>query len=128
MLSFFHLRFRTSAYRVATIKVEDHSCPKCGSKEPELVGRRTLRCKKMRNNIHNPARKQPRDDGSSGLLLMKSNNMAVPSKIVRHKRPLEALVIFAFYEFPKINSSLYFKSSKLNLILLIKSYNKKIRR
>ncbi|MEM2675859.1 MAG: hypothetical protein QXT10_05140, partial [Candidatus Bathyarchaeia archaeon] len=25
---------------------EDYACPKCGSKELELVGRRTLRCRK----------------------------------------------------------------------------------
>jgi DNA-directed RNA polymerase subunit RPC12/RpoP len=39
--------FRTPAYPPSpTIKVEDYSCPKCGSKELEVVGRRTLRCKK----------------------------------------------------------------------------------
>ena len=39
--------FRTPAYPSSpTIKVEDYSCPKCGSKELEVVGRRTLRCKK----------------------------------------------------------------------------------
>ena len=39
--------FRTPAYQPPpAIKVEDYSCPKCGSKELEIVGRRTLRCKK----------------------------------------------------------------------------------
>jgi DNA-directed RNA polymerase subunit RPC12/RpoP len=33
-------------FRTPTIKIEDYSCPKCGSKELEVVGRRTLRCKK----------------------------------------------------------------------------------
>jgi len=32
--------------RLPTIKIEDYACPKCGSKELELVGRRTLKCKK----------------------------------------------------------------------------------
>jgi ribosomal protein L37AE/L43A len=31
---------------IADIKIEDYACPKCGSKDLELVGRRTLRCKK----------------------------------------------------------------------------------
>ena len=39
--------FRTPAYPpTPAIKVEDYACPKCGSKELEIVGRRTLRCKK----------------------------------------------------------------------------------
>jgi DNA-directed RNA polymerase subunit RPC12/RpoP len=39
--------FRTPTYPPSpTIKIEDYSCPKCGSKELEVVGRRTLRCKK----------------------------------------------------------------------------------
>jgi hypothetical protein len=39
--------FRTSTYRPSSaIKVEDYSCPKYGSKELELVGRRTLKCVK----------------------------------------------------------------------------------
>lgn len=38
--------FRTPAYQPPAIKVEDYTCPKCGSKDLELVGRRTLRCKK----------------------------------------------------------------------------------
>jgi DNA-directed RNA polymerase subunit RPC12/RpoP len=28
------------------IRVEDYACPRCGSKELEIVGRRTLRCRK----------------------------------------------------------------------------------
>jgi len=39
--------FRVPAYKpTLTIKVEDYACPKCGSKELELIGRKTLRCKK----------------------------------------------------------------------------------
>lgn len=39
--------FRTPVYPTPqTIRVEDYACPKCGSKELEVVGRRTLRCKK----------------------------------------------------------------------------------
>ena len=39
--------FRAPAYlHIPAIKIEDYSCPKCGSKELELIGRRTLRCKK----------------------------------------------------------------------------------
>jgi len=39
--------FRTPTYPPPlAIKVEDYACLKCGSKEPEIVGRRTLRCKK----------------------------------------------------------------------------------
>jgi DNA-directed RNA polymerase subunit RPC12/RpoP len=39
--------YRAPAYPPPpTIKVEDYACPKCGSKELEIVGRRTLRCKK----------------------------------------------------------------------------------
>jgi DNA-directed RNA polymerase subunit RPC12/RpoP len=39
--------FRTPVYPTPkTIRVEDYTCPKCGSKELEVVGRRTLRCKK----------------------------------------------------------------------------------
>jgi DNA-directed RNA polymerase subunit RPC12/RpoP len=39
--------FRTPTYPPSpAIKVEDYACPKCGSKELEIVGRRTLRCKK----------------------------------------------------------------------------------
>ncbi|MGC8832394.1 MAG: hypothetical protein ACP5PQ_07430 [Thermoproteota archaeon] len=33
-------------YHYPPIRVEDYSCPKCGSKELELVGKRTLRCRK----------------------------------------------------------------------------------
>lgn len=45
-LSFIKL-FRTPAYQPSpTIKVEDYACPKCCSKELEIVGRRTLKCKK----------------------------------------------------------------------------------
>jgi predicted RNA-binding Zn-ribbon protein involved in translation (DUF1610 family) len=33
-------------YRLPAVRVEDYSCPKCGSKELELVGRRTIRCRK----------------------------------------------------------------------------------
>lgn len=28
------------------VRVEDYMCPKCGSKELEIIGARTLRCKK----------------------------------------------------------------------------------
>jgi len=39
--------FKAPAYRLTpVIKVEDYACPKCGSKELEIVGRRTLNCKK----------------------------------------------------------------------------------
>lgn len=38
--------FKAPAYQPPAIKVEDYSCPKCGSKELEIVGRRTLKCKK----------------------------------------------------------------------------------
>ncbi|MEM2440316.1 MAG: hypothetical protein QW493_03775 [Candidatus Bathyarchaeia archaeon] len=45
VLSFFRW-IKTPAYQPPAIKVEDYSCPKCSSKELELVGRRTLRCKR----------------------------------------------------------------------------------
>ncbi|MEM3703362.1 MAG: hypothetical protein QXX79_02925, partial [Candidatus Bathyarchaeia archaeon] len=40
--------FKVSAYpeRVSAIKIEDYACPKCGSKDLELIGSRTIRCKK----------------------------------------------------------------------------------
>ena len=39
--------FRAPEYRLTpAIKVEDYACPKCGSKELEIVSRRTLKCKK----------------------------------------------------------------------------------
>jgi len=38
--------FKTPVYEPSAIKVEDYMCPKCGSKDLELIGRRTLRCKK----------------------------------------------------------------------------------
>ncbi|MBS7636778.1 hypothetical protein KEJ37_05530 [Candidatus Bathyarchaeota archaeon] len=44
-LTFFR-GFRVPAYQPPAIKVEDYACPKCGSKDLELVGRRTLRCRK----------------------------------------------------------------------------------
>lgn len=39
---------RAPAYykRPPAIKLEEYACPKCGSKELELIGRRTIRCKK----------------------------------------------------------------------------------
>lgn len=37
---------RAVAYPLPTIKIEDYMCPKCGSKELEPIGRRTLKCKK----------------------------------------------------------------------------------
>jgi predicted RNA-binding Zn-ribbon protein involved in translation (DUF1610 family) len=47
VLSFFRW-LRTPAYyeRLPAIKIEEYACPKCGSKELELVGRRTIRCRK----------------------------------------------------------------------------------
>jgi len=46
-LSFFKW-MKASAYyeRPPAIKIEEYACPKCGSKELELIGRRTMRCKK----------------------------------------------------------------------------------
>ncbi len=46
-LSFFKW-MKASAYyeRSPAIKIEEYACPKCGSKELELIGRRTMRCKK----------------------------------------------------------------------------------
>lgn len=38
--------FRMQAYQPTTIRVEDYACPKCGSKDLEPIGRRTLRCKR----------------------------------------------------------------------------------
>jgi predicted RNA-binding Zn-ribbon protein involved in translation (DUF1610 family) len=38
--------FRASAYLPSAIRVEDYACPKCGSKELEIVGGRTLRCRR----------------------------------------------------------------------------------
>ncbi|MEM1563628.1 MAG: hypothetical protein QW161_03015 [Candidatus Bathyarchaeia archaeon] len=32
--------------RLPAIKLEEYACPKCSSKELELIGRRTIRCKK----------------------------------------------------------------------------------
>ncbi|MDW8023393.1 MAG: hypothetical protein RMJ15_06625 [Nitrososphaerota archaeon] len=32
--------------RIPAIKPEEYACPKCGSKELEPIGRRTLRCRK----------------------------------------------------------------------------------
>ncbi|MEM1566291.1 MAG: hypothetical protein QW510_04285 [Candidatus Bathyarchaeia archaeon] len=37
---------KTPMYHPPAIRVEDYLCPKCGSKKLELVGRRTLRCKR----------------------------------------------------------------------------------
>lgn len=37
---------RAAVYHPPPIKIEEYTCPKCGSKELELVGRRTLRCRK----------------------------------------------------------------------------------
>jgi len=46
-LSFFRWMKESAYYeRPPAIKIEDYTCPKCGSKDLELVGRRTLRCKK----------------------------------------------------------------------------------
>jgi len=33
-------------YRLPPVRVEDYTCPKCGSRELELVGRRTMRCRR----------------------------------------------------------------------------------
>jgi len=39
--------FKAPTHRLpSAIKVEDYACPKCGSKELEIVGRRTLKCEK----------------------------------------------------------------------------------
>ena len=47
IISFFRwLRVPFYYDRIPTIRVEDYICPKCGSKELELVGRRTMRCRK----------------------------------------------------------------------------------
>ncbi|MEM1565357.1 MAG: hypothetical protein QXQ08_05220 [Candidatus Bathyarchaeia archaeon] len=37
---------KTPTYQPPAIKVEDYSCPKCGSKDLERIGRRTLRCRR----------------------------------------------------------------------------------
>jgi rubredoxin len=37
---------KLQGYRPPAIRVEDYACPKCGSKKLEMVGGRTLRCKK----------------------------------------------------------------------------------
>ncbi|MEM0253381.1 MAG: hypothetical protein QXK78_02350 [Candidatus Bathyarchaeia archaeon] len=37
---------KTSSYQPPAIKIEDYTCPKCGSKDLELIGSRTIRCKK----------------------------------------------------------------------------------
>jgi len=38
--------FKTPAYQPPAVKVEDYACPKCGSKDLEIVGGRTLKCRK----------------------------------------------------------------------------------
>jgi len=38
--------FRAPVYQPPAIRVEDYACPRCGSKDLELIGRRTLRCRK----------------------------------------------------------------------------------
>ncbi|MGQ9691723.1 MAG: hypothetical protein ACUVQY_10825 [Thermoproteota archaeon] len=37
---------RTLTYRPPPLRLEEYACPKCGSKELEQVGRRTVRCRK----------------------------------------------------------------------------------
>jgi hypothetical protein len=37
---------RAPVYYAQLIRLDDYSCPKCSSKELELIGRRTIRCKK----------------------------------------------------------------------------------
>jgi DNA-directed RNA polymerase subunit RPC12/RpoP len=37
---------KAAACYTPSIKLEEYACPKCGSKELELLGRRTIKCKK----------------------------------------------------------------------------------
>ncbi|MEM3602831.1 MAG: hypothetical protein QXN87_09195 [Candidatus Bathyarchaeia archaeon] len=37
---------KAAAYYTPSIKLEEYACPKCGSKELELLGRRTIKCRK----------------------------------------------------------------------------------
>jgi transposase-like protein len=44
-------RWHKAAAYYPPLRLEEYACPKCGSKELEPIGRRTIRCKKCRTTF-----------------------------------------------------------------------------